>query len=125
MRGIASAVALLRRLRDERAVVALLFVLVAVTSLCVAAGPRLFNRVSDDGLRYAATHATAAQRNLQFVSVDRFEPGFGGLFHGVTDRGSSLRGGLPASVRALSPRTTTSSTCRGCGSPNRRTFGRS
>lgn len=100
-RGIASAVALLRRLRQERAVVVLLFVLVAVTSLAVAAGPRLFNRVSDDGLRYAADHATAAQRNLQFLSVDRFEPSDGGPFDGVTARGASLRDGLPETVRGL------------------------
>ena len=78
MRVVAPVVALLRRLRAERSVVILLFVLVAITSLAVAAGPRLFNRVSDDGLRYAAAHSTAAQRNLQFVSVDRFEPGPGG-----------------------------------------------
>ncbi len=101
MRAVASIVALLRRLRDERAVVILLFLLVAVTSVAVAAGPRLFNQVSDEGLRYAAAHATAAQRNLQFLSVDRFEPGPGGPFDGVAARGSSLRGGLPESVRSL------------------------
>ena len=43
----------------------------AVTSLAVAAGPRLFNRVADEGLRYEAARATAVQRNVQFTSVDR------------------------------------------------------
>ena len=101
MRGIASVVALLHRLRAERSVVALLFVLVGVTSLAVAAGPRLFNRVSDDGLRAAVAHATAAQRNLQFASVDRFEPGSGDPFAAVEERAASLRGGLPDTVRGL------------------------
>jgi putative ABC transport system permease protein len=101
MRSVASAIALLRRLRDERAVVVLLFVLVGVTSLVAAAGPRLFNRVSDDGLRSAVARSTAAQRNLQFVSVDRFEAGRDDPFEGVTARASSLRDGLPASLRGL------------------------
>ena len=96
-----AAFALLRRLRDETAVVALLFGLVTVTSLVVAAAPRLFDRVSDEGLRYAVAHATAAQRNLQFVGVDRLEAGPGGPFDAITARGSSLRGGLPDSVGAI------------------------
>jgi putative ABC transport system permease protein len=125
VRTIASVVTLLRRLREERAVVALLFLLIAATSLAVAAGPRLFNRVSDDGLRYAVAHATAVQRNLQFLSVDRFEPGRDDPFEGVADRGSSLRRGLPGSVGELIqedhyvidlPR------FRVAGAPNLRTF---
>ena len=60
MRLVSAVAALLRRLRVERAVMALMFVVVAITSFGVAAGPRLFNRVVDDALRYEATHATAS-----------------------------------------------------------------
>ena len=49
----------------------LVFAVVAVTSFVVAAGPRLFNHVADDGLRYAVAHATAVGRNFQFSTVDR------------------------------------------------------
>ena len=59
MRLVTAVAALLRRLRVERGVVALVFAVVAITSFGVAAGPRLFNQVADEALRYEATHATA------------------------------------------------------------------
>ena len=71
MRLVGAVAALLRRLRAERGVAILLFVLVAVTSFVVAAGPRLFDRVADDGLRYEVARATSAQRNIQFSTVDQ------------------------------------------------------
>ena len=49
----------------------LVFVVVAVTSFVVAAGPRLFNQVADEGLRYGVSHATAIGRNFQFSTVDQ------------------------------------------------------
>ena len=55
---------------------AFLFVLVAVTSFLVAAGPRLFDRVaSDAGLHDGLARATAIQRNLQFAVADRIRAG--------------------------------------------------
>ena len=71
MRLVAAVAALLRRLRAERGMALLIFVVVAVTSFVVAAGPRLFNHVADDGLRYGVERATAIGRNLQFSTVDR------------------------------------------------------
>ena len=63
MRLVSAVAALLRRLRVERGVVALVFAVVAITSFGVAAGPRLFNRVADDALRYEAIprHSHPAQ----------------------------------------------------------------
>ena len=101
MRLVAAVAALLRRLRVERGVVALVFVVVAITSFGVAAGPRLFNQVADDALRYEATHATAIQRNIQFTSVDRLPAGTTDPFERVAARGDGLRGRLPPSVGHL------------------------
>ena len=47
MRVVSAVAALLYRLRDERAIVAIVFAVVAVTSFAVAAAPRLFERVAD------------------------------------------------------------------------------
>lgn len=101
MRLVAAVAALLRRLRVERGVVALVFAVVAITSFGVAAGPRLFNRVADDGLRYEATHATAVQRNIQFTSVDRLPAGTTDPFDRVVARGDGLRQRLPPSIQHL------------------------
>ena len=95
MRLVTAVAALLRRLRVERGVVALVFAVVAITSFGVAAGPRLFNRVADDALRYEASHATAIQRNIQFTSVDRLAAGTTDPFDRVVARGDGLRQRLP------------------------------
>ena len=70
MRLVGAVAALLRRVRAERGTTALVFVLVALTGFVVAAAPRLFDRVSDDGLRFELTRGTAIQRNLEFTTVD-------------------------------------------------------
>jgi putative ABC transport system permease protein len=101
VRLVSAIAALLRRFRSERSVALLLFTLVAMTSFAVAAGPRLFNRVADEGLRYEATRATAVQRNIQFTRVDRLPAGRDDPFERVTVRGASIRGQAPASVTAL------------------------
>ncbi len=101
--GLVGAVAvLLRRIRAERGVAVLLFVLVAVTSLVVAASPRLFDRVADAGLRYELDRATSAQRNLQFTTVDQISAGErGDVFDRVESRGETLLERLPESVHRL------------------------
>jgi putative ABC transport system permease protein len=101
MRLVSAVAALLRRLRVERGVVALVFAVVAITSFGVAAGPRLFNRVADDALRYEATHASAIQRNIQFTSVDRLPAGTTDPFDRVVARADGLRQRLPLSVQHL------------------------
>ncbi len=98
MRLVGAVAVLLRRLRGERGVVAFLFVLVAVTSLVVAASPRLFGRVADEGLRYAVSRSTATQRNIQFSTVVRSIPSGSDPMVGVVNRGDTLAGRLPASV---------------------------
>ena len=72
MRLVAAVAALLRRLRAERGMALLVFVVVAVTRFVVAAGPRLLQprRRRWPALR-AWQHATAVGRNFQFSTVDR------------------------------------------------------
>jgi putative ABC transport system permease protein len=99
---LVSAVAmLLRRVRAERGVLALVFIVVAVTAFAVAAGPRLFERVASDGLRYEAAHATATQRNLQFSTVDRIPPDADDPFGRIAQTGAEFRERLPGSVGGL------------------------
>ena len=84
---VAAVAALLRRLRAERGVAILLFVLIALTSFAVAAGPRLFNRVADEGIRYEAERGTAIQRNLQFTVAGTVSASQDAPFGRVVDRG--------------------------------------
>ncbi len=102
MRLVGAVAALLRRLRAERATMALVFVLVALTSFAVAAAPRLFDRVADDGLRFEVTQGTAIQRNLEFTSVDPVPAGGADdpLAH-VAALGEVRRDGLAPSIRSL------------------------
>ena len=101
MRGTGAVTGLLRRRRAERGVAAALFVLVAVTSLVVALCPRLFEKVADDGLRYAVERGTAVQRNLQFTAIGRIRPGDTDPMAFVDTRGENLMGRLPASVQEV------------------------
>jgi putative ABC transport system permease protein len=101
VRLVSAVAALLRRFRSERSVALLLFGLVAMTSFAVAAGPRLFNRIADEGLRYEAVRATALQRNIQFTRVDRLPAGRDDPFERVTARGAALRRQVPSAVTAL------------------------
>ena len=90
MRLASAVVAILRRLRAERGVVAFLFVLVTVTSFLVAVSPRLLDRVADDGLRDGLARATAIQRNIEFATVGRISTGPNGPAF------SSIRHQLPS-----------------------------
>ena len=89
MRFASATIAILRRLRAERGVVAFLFLLVATTSFLVAVSPRLLDRVSDEGLRDGFAHATAIQRNIEFATADRIAPG-DTLFVGVEAKADEL-----------------------------------
>src|SRR3990170_3212726 len=101
MRLLGAVAILLRRIRAERGVAILLFVLVSVTSLVVAASPRLFDRVADAGLWYELGRATSAQRNLQFTTVDRIRAEEDDALANVEDRGEGLLERLPESVGRL------------------------
>ena len=96
MRAIAF---LLNRYRSEIGPMLLLALIVAVTAFLAVSGPRLFNRVADDGLRHAIRRAEPIERNLQLGQIG-FLGGAGGL-QSVADAGSRLEAELPESVRAL------------------------
>ncbi len=81
--------------------VLLLFVVVAVTSLLFAATPRLFNRVSDEALRYIVNAAPAAQRNVTLALNSRISPGVGGGVSGVRADGDQLVERFPPRLAAL------------------------
>jgi putative ABC transport system permease protein len=98
---VAAVAVLLRRLRAERGIMAVVFIVVAVTAFTVAAGPRLYARVSDDGLRYEVSQGTVIQRNMQFAMSSRISPGRGDPLAVVAARGDALRTTLPESVDSL------------------------
>jgi putative ABC transport system permease protein len=91
---------LLRRLRSERGIIVLIVALVTATSFVFAAAPRLFNRVSNDALHYAAQAATPAQRDISLNLVDTISPGAGGV-EGVRALGEQYAAEFPPSVAAL------------------------
>jgi putative ABC transport system permease protein len=101
VRRITAVSALLRRLRDERVVVTFLFAIVAITSFAVAAAPRLFDRVSDDGLRYEANAATVVQRNIEFTTVDRIPAPDDAPVSRVVARGDALWDRVPGPIQDL------------------------
>ncbi len=101
MRSLWAAGLLLRRIRTELGMILLLFCVIAATSFLFAAAPRLFNRVSDDGLQYAARSASPAQRNLALGLVDRLSPGRDGGVAQVRAYGDQLATKFPAALAAL------------------------
>jgi len=101
MRLVSAITVVLRRLRAERGTLALVFVLVAVTSGLVAVVPRLFEQVADAGLRDAVSKGTSLQRNLQFTEVDRIRPGDKDRTSFIRARGDDTFGRLPVSVASL------------------------
>jgi putative ABC transport system permease protein len=100
MRSLWAAGLLLRRLRTEPGVIALLFVLVAGTAFLFAAAPRLFNQVSDEALRYEVAQAAPAQRNLQLALASNLSARSGGV-SGPTNHGLALQHQFPPSLQEL------------------------
>lgn len=101
MRSVWAAGMLLRRLRDELGILLLICALVAATSFVFAAAPRLFNRVSDDALRYAANVATPAQRDITLSVDSSLAAGEDGGVGGVRAYGEALAAKFPPSVDKL------------------------
>jgi putative ABC transport system permease protein len=100
MRSLWVAGLLLRRIRAERGMLVLLFAVIAATSFLFAAAPRLFNRISDDALRYAVRTSSAVQRNLVLALVSNISPGTGGV-SAVRAEGEQLAAHFPPSVDTL------------------------
>lgn len=100
MTGLRTMVLLLRRLRAERGMVLLVFVLVAATTFMLAAAPRLLNRMSDDGLRHELGAALASQRNVQVSTVD-LPAGRLANLEAVEAQGAIHEETFPGSLRGL------------------------
>lgn len=90
---------LLNRYRAEIVPMLVLAVVVAVTAFLAAAGPRLFNRFADDGLRYDVARAESIERNIELGQIGSLTGGSG--LQPVADRGPQLEAELPESVREL------------------------
>ena len=83
---------MLRRLRAERDLIAVVFGVVLVTSFIFSAIPRLFNEMADDGLSHSVTSANPLQRNLQMSQPGRIALATDGREAVVTisDRGAGV-----------------------------------
>jgi putative ABC transport system permease protein len=90
---------LLNRHRAEIVPMLVLALIVALTAFLAAAGPRLFNRVADEGLRQKVGQAPFVERNLELGQIGSLRSGAG--LQAVADLGSRLAAELPAGVRAL------------------------
>ena len=94
-----AAAFLLRRLRTERGVLVLLVVLVTVTSLIVAAAPRLYNSVADAGLRAVFAETSAARRNIALVR-DMQAPAASLTADALRQAGAKLAAGFDPAIGA-------------------------
>ena len=80
---------LLNRYRAEIVPMLLLALIVAVTAFLAAVGPRLFNRVADDGLRYDVARSQSIDRNLELGRIGHMTGGSG--LEPVAEQGRSWR----------------------------------
>ncbi len=94
-----AALFLLNRHRAELLPMLLLALVVAATAFLAATGPRLFNLVVDDGLRYEVGRVQSVDRNLQLGRIGRLTGGSG--LDPVAELAPELEAELPASVRDL------------------------
>ena len=90
---------LLNRYRAEMVPMLLLALIVAATAFLAAVGPRLFNRVADDGLRYGVGRSQSIDRNLELGQIGNLSGGSG--LQPVAERAPELEAELPEAVRAL------------------------
>lgn len=98
--GVVSA--LLRRLRGERELVIVIIAAVIITTIVFAAIPRLFNRMADDGMRYAIDNASSISRNLiarQVASIPAGSPD--NVLGPVDDAGREFRSSLASSIQEV------------------------
>lgn len=91
---------LLRRLRTELGIVALITLLVGTTSFAFAAAPRLLDRAADSALEYAARAAVAQQRDIAISVDDNIAPGGAGV-DGVRAAGKALTDDIAATITDL------------------------
>ncbi len=90
----------LRRVRLDPVPALAMLALLALTCFIFAALPRLFNDVSDDGLRYMVQAAPIENRNLRQLETRRLPAGaVSDQLAPVVDRAARSRSELPASLR--------------------------
>ncbi len=95
-------VAVLRRLRVERPQAGAMMAMILVTTLIFSAVPRLFNQVSDRGLRYAVNNAAVYQRNIVMSRGDRIAPGpSNDVFAPVVAVGTQFQHSLAPSIQSV------------------------
>src|SRR5688572_8771101 len=94
-----AAAFLLNRYRAEIVPMLLLALLVGVTAFLAAVGPRLFNRVADEGLRYDVERAQSVERNVELGEIGTLVGGDG--LDAVADRLPILQAELPDTMRGL------------------------
>ncbi len=91
-----------RQLRADAPVIAWLLVVVSSTSLFLAAAPRFFNEISDDGLSHAVREAAPIARNVSVGRTSKIAAGADDPFANVVRGGERFREtDLPASLRAV------------------------
>lgn len=92
----------LRRLRIELPLVSTVVGVALITSLIFAAAPRLFNHMSEDGLRYSVSSAPVYLRNLQMTQRSIIPPASGSdVFANVDQNGAQFQQGLPDSIKSV------------------------
>ena len=101
MNGLSAVVLILRRFRTEIGILLLLFVLIGMTSFLFAAAPRLFNRVSDDAMRYAAANALPVDRDVWLYAEGAIGPGSDGGVAAVEEYGQQREQDFPPSIESL------------------------
>jgi putative ABC transport system permease protein len=94
-----AAAFLLNRYRAEIVPMLLLALLVGVTAFLAAVGPRLFNRVADEGLRHDIERAQSVERNVELGEIGTLLGGEG--LDVVADRLPILQAELPDTTRGL------------------------
>ena len=100
MRSVWAAGFLLRRLRAEVGVVALLVAMVALTSFLFAGAPRLFNLVADAALVDQLRSSPVTDRDIQLSSIS-VPPGGPDPLTAMDDIGAEYQQALPPSIGPL------------------------
>ncbi|HEX7103322.1 MAG TPA: hypothetical protein VF201_11810, partial [Nitrolancea sp.] len=98
----AMILAFLRRIRAERPQAGAIVAMVLVTSLIFATVPRLFNQMSDDGLRYAIRNSPVYAHNIVMTRGDRIQGGSGdNVFQPIVDAGNQFQQSLAPSIQSV------------------------
>ena len=101
MSALSAVAMLMRRVRAETGILVLLFGLVASTSLLFAAAPRLFNRVTDDAVRYAEATAAPLERDFWLSANGFIGAGNDAGVQAIREYGAERQADFPASINGL------------------------